>query len=44
MKRYVIGNVYIHQMISWRSLSSILTYTYPMGGEFQNIQYSYFLL
>jgi len=44
MKRFVIDNLYIVQTTPWRCFSSIVTYTYPLGGKFQNIQYTYLLL
>ena len=40
MKRFLIDNLYIVQMTSCRSLPNILTYIYPLGGMFQNIQYT----
>jgi len=39
MKRFVIDNLYIVQVTSWRILSITLPYTYPLGGQFQNFQY-----
>ena len=44
IKRFVIVNRYIDQVIPWRCLSCILHCTYTLGGKHRSIQYCSSLL